>query len=460
MRFDETIVAIASPTSPAPRGVVRLSGSDAMDVLETLGVPACQTKAPRRLRCCLNLSEPIGSIDVDILRWPTSRSYTGQPSAEIHTFGSLPILSGIVDSAIKAGARAARPGEFTMRAFLAGQLDLTQAEAVLGVIEAEQPGSLDHALRQLSGNLSQPLGQLRSELLNLLADVEAGLDFVDEDIEFVSDKTLLARLTDIAAIVAETIEQIRSRGGTSSATTIALCGDPNAGKSRLLNVLAGQEIAIVADLAGTTRDFVSANAHIGLHAVMLQDTAGLEKPRVETPSDGLNHEISDLAQQQTARVIREAGFRLWCVDGSRDDFDTAADQVRELASSSAKPGVIDLFLATKGDLVDKDREGWILCSSATGKGIENLKDQISNAIAARDAEQSGSIIGTAARCSETLLRAKEAINDAITQVRQQSGHEFVSSDLRLAAQCIGEVTGEVYNEDILDRVFSRFCIGK
>ncbi len=219
LEVEDTIVAIASPTSPAVRGIVRFSGCDLARVLIRLGIPgvapgASPTKSqPRRFAADVDLGVPLGVIPVDVMIWPTNRSYSGQPSAELHTHGSLPLLQSLVDSAIRAGARAARPGEFTMRTFLAGRLDLTQAEAVLGVIEAEGRGSLDQALQQLAGNLSRPLEQMRSDMLDLLADVEAGLDFVDEDIEFISDQTLTQRLTEIVEQLGATCRTMRARSG-------------------------------------------------------------------------------------------------------------------------------------------------------------------------------------------------------------------------------------------------------
>ena len=246
---EDTIVAIASPTSPAARGVVRLSGDGLLPILQRLGILCTDSRRANRYDATVDLGTPIGEIPVGVMLWPTKRSYSGQPSAELHTIGSLPLLSGLVDAAIRAGARAARPGEFTMRAFLAGRLDLTQAEAVLGVIEAEGRGTLDHALRQLSGNLSRPLEQMRSALLDLLADVEAGLDFVDEDIEFITDETLVERLSGIADQLEDTWRLMKQRGGGAARAEIALRGDPNAGKSCLVNQLAGKDVAIVADAA-------------------------------------------------------------------------------------------------------------------------------------------------------------------------------------------------------------------
>ncbi len=460
-------MAIASPTSPAPRGVVRLCGANVSDVLGRLGLTidrdARDSAAARRFESLIDLGPPLGAIPVSVLWWPNVRSYTGQPSAELHTIGSLPLLTSLVEAAIRCGARAARPGEFTMRAFLSGRLDLTQAEAVLGVIEAEGRGSLNHALRQLAGNLSRPLEQLRSEVLDLLADVEAGLDFVDEDIEFISDEMLAQRLAEIDGHLASTWQLMQQRGGGAARPVIALRGEPNAGKSCLLNRLAESSAAIVADLPGTTRDVVTADAIIGGRVVTLVDTAGIEEGRTE---------IDRRSQDQAERASREACVRLWCVDQSRSDLGVAAAALHERAQRERSPRVTDLWVATKSDLAatptsgfppDCDAtndDGWLSCSAVTGHGIDELRRRINAVLADRDAEESGSVVGTAARCRDSLQRALSAVGAAIRLTHGAQGHEFVATELRTVAESLGEVTGAVYTDDILDRVFSRFCIGK
>ncbi|MGI9470580.1 MAG: tRNA modification GTPase [Rubripirellula sp.] len=450
---DDTIVAIASPTAPAVRGVVRMSGEDAVAVLQRMGVDSGHDGKTRRTTAAVDLGAPIGVVPVDVLVWPTKKSYTGQPSAELHTYGSLPILRRFVESAIEAGCRAARPGEFTMRSFLAGRLDLTQAEAVLGVIEAEKRGSLDHALRQLGGNLSRPLEQMRGTLLDLLADVEAGLDFVDEDISFISDEDLIDRLQEIGSQLETTSEVMQSRGGGSARFVIALCGEPNAGKSCLINRLAGKEVAIVAEMAGTTRDVVTVDVEFDGVPVTLVDTAGIEDADTE---------VSRQSQSQSSRTSNEARLRLWCVDASRDDFDRATDELRQWASAGRRSPAIDLWVATKSDLASRALEEtkWILCSAVNGSGIGHLRSRIQAILCQQDAEEVGSVVGTASRCAQSLQLAREAIDRAISLTQHQEGHEFVSAELRVVAQSLGEVTGAVYTDDILDRVFGRFCIGK
>ena len=454
---DDTIVAIASPTSPAPRGVVRMSGDGTLEILRQMGIPTDGIDRPRRISAHVDLGNPIGRIPVDVMIWPTQRSYTGQPSAELHTYGSLPLLRGLVDEAGRCGARPARPGEYTMRAFLVGRLDLTQAEAVLGVIEAEQRGTLDHALRQLSGNLSQPLERMRNALLDLLADVEAGLDFVDEDISFISDEALIDRLTAIATELEQTLQLMQNRGGGSARITVALCGPPNAGKSCLINRLAEQQVAIVAPVAGTTRDTVTVDIELQGNHITLIDTAGIEEAETE---------VSQQSQAQSRRSTNEARLRLWCVDASSDHFASNATGVKELASRTRKPHTIDLWIATKMDAaiapnpVFNPDDSWIQCSAMSGAGIDELRTSLCEHLKKHDTEEIGSVVGTAARCRQSLHLAITAIQQAIQLTLDQQGHEFVSAEMRTVAQCLGEVTGTVYTDDILDRVFGRFCIGK
>jgi len=508
--FEQTIVAVASCTEPSARGVVRLSGLDVSAVLSRMdfrlsndpnvpnhqqqgdclgrsasgtnlsflaflhGAPsgdpsgARPNRRPQRIECAIDLGDPIGLVPLSLLYWPTARSYTGQPSAELHLIGSQPLLRGVVDCAMRGGARAARPGEFTLRAFLGGRLDLTQAEAVLGVIEAEGRGSLHQALEQLSGNLSRPLEQMRDEVLNLLADVEAGLDFVDEDIEFISDEQLIQRLEVILQQIDQAWMAMQQRGGGGAEPLIAIRGEPNAGKSFLMNQLAGAQAAIVADVPGTTRDVVYATAKIGQRQVRLADTAGIEPGR---------DEIERLSQVHAETASQKASLRLWCIDASRDDFQEALGTLRLTATAEQKSSVIDVWVATKMDqceqteqqllqtihgqsFADHPRSIFYTCSALTGQGMDQLIAAIEDQLNVMDREEVGSVLGTAARCRQTLSRAKEAAGNAIRLTQHEEGHEFVASEIRLLAEAIGEVTGAVYTDDLLDRVFSRFCIGK
>ena len=455
---DETICAIASPSSPAIRGIVRISGEQMSSVLAELGIQLRTVNRPTTIDQSIDLGHPLGDLAITAMVWPTSRSYTGQPSAEIHTVGSLPVLQAIIEKLVDAGARPARPGEFTMRAFLAGRLDLTQAEAVLGVIEAEQRGSLNAALRQLAGNLSTPLERMLSQVLDLLADVEAGLDFVDEDIEFVSDSVLCERLCQVEHHLVATMETLGNRSEVSERTVIAFRGKPNAGKSRLVNVLANREAAIVANIAGTTRDSVTVETSIDGHQVLLVDTAGIES----TTENDWDESIINQSQMQAGLASQHADIRIWCVDASCSDL-AAVQSTLQSHVLDRNRHAEDVWVATKTDLVDHsmvETEGWVRTSAVSGDGIGLLRQRLAELCTLQNANETGSVTGTAARVHQSLEHAIRAIRSAGNLVRRSEGHEFVASELRQVAECLGEVTGAVYTDDILDRVFSRFCIGK
>ncbi|WP_146405087.1 tRNA modification GTPase [Allorhodopirellula heiligendammensis] len=461
---------MASPLAPAPRGIVRLSGDSVVPILQRVELLRQDHGDPRsrRFSASLDLGDCLGRLDLDVLLWPTPRSYTGQPAAELHLIGSLPLLDAVVDRLIGAGARAARAGEFTMRAFLAGRMDLPQAEAVLGVIDAEDPNTLNQALSQLAGNLSRPLQAARSELLDLLADVEAGLDFVDEDIEFVEDAHLLERLGEVRERLAAIATQLRDRSASRSELEIVLRGLPNAGKSCLLNALSGGEHAIVTEEAGTTRDSISVSFAVNGHPVRMTDTAGIEW-RAEHELDSA---VLAKAQLQAIEAASRADVCLWCVDASDHDQAPAIEQLRHAVHTREgyKASIEHWVILTKTDLMSAS-PSWFdevralgvslsMISTLTGDGMDSLRAQIAEAAERRDPTETGGVIGTAARCRDSLTAAGLAIGSAIDMTQLQAGHELVAAEIRAAASAIGDVTGEVYTDDLLDRVFSRFCIGK
>lgn len=450
------IVAIATPRSPAIRGAVRISGDGVDDVLAAVGI----TVPPRTCRIAITLAtdSPIGDVPADLMYWSDHRSYTGSPSAEIHTIGSSPVLDAIMTRLIDAGATPAKPGEFTLRAFLAGRLDLPQAEAVLGVIDSPGGEAFETSLAQLAGNLSRPLQTIRLDLIQLLADIEAGLDFVDEDIEFVSASEIRRRLVVASEVVQTAAAQLRSRNQSTQTPSITLRGFPNAGKSQLLNAMSGQQPAIVSSTAGTTRDIVSHDVRLGGQTVRFCDTAGIEDDDARV--------VSATANAQSSREDKTASIRLWCVDSSDPDFESTADQIQTIARQTGGVSSVDLFLATKSDLNESistttrsmsvEKATWIPCSGKTGAGLDDVVAAITDGL-----DQSGDdATGTSIRCRESFRGAAESIESAIEATDQAIGQELVAAEIREALRHIGEVTGEIYTDDILDQVFSRFCIGK
>lgn len=451
MLFDlsDTIAAIASAPGGGVRGIVRLSGPTVVTCLQHLFKSASPSPSwwsilrPTRVVGSLQLGAPLGKVPCDLFLWPTARSYTRQPSAELHLPGSPPIVQAALNEVCRHGARLAQPGEFTLRAFLAGRLDLTQAEAVLGVIDAHSQQQLNTALTQLAGGLSGPLAQLRSQLLDLLAHLEAGLDFVEEDIEFITSQELDRQLLQIQTAIDHILAQMSERTTAGDAFRVVLAGRPNAGKSSLLNALAGEDAALVSPVAGTTRDYVTRELTLAGVRCQLIDTAGLAEA-THTP---------DAAAEATARrLVDEADLVLRCVDV------TAAD-----LSTYLNTGRGELLVMTKADLTPTGfhmpADG--ICTSVqTGQGLTEFREAIANRLRQLNDEAGLVLTNTSARCRDSLQSASVAIARARTVAAAQWGEELVAAEMRAALDDLGQVVGAVYTDDVLDRIFSRFCIGK
>jgi tRNA modification GTPase len=447
---EDTIVALASPPGGAARAIVRVSGPGAVAVVEQ-----CFRAHDRRLPGGLRrptalegdlhiqaLSAPLPAV---LYLWPSTRSYTRQPTAEFHTLGSPPLAEALVSELCRLGARPARRGEFTLRAFLAGRLDLTQAEAVLGVIDARGSAELHVALTQLAGGLALPLSRLRGSLLDVLAHLEAGLDFVEEEIEFISRGEIDRQLASAQAEVESLVAQMQTRGEAVTAVRAVLFGAPNAGKSSLYNALTGQQ-ALVSDMAGTTRDYLSARLDLGGVTCELIDTAGM----VHLAPHGIAAAAQEAARQQQ----RHAEIDILCLDATQPLTVQEAESL--CGCSSAKRIVV----FTKCDLPRRAPPvaDAVETSSHTGAGLNTLRDRLHDAATSSDLP-TGVVSATAARCGDSLRQAAAALTEA-RKLAQASGEELVAAELRGALEHLGEVAGEVYTDDILDRIFSRFCIGK
>lgn len=525
MTPDDTIAAIASAPGGAYRGIVRISGPDtvaclskcfrtapgvSLDQIHRPRVPVvqaarlhpttrgshAQVRRPRVLRGEVWLAALERPLPCDLFLWPSSRSYTREPTAEIHTIGSPPLLTAALETVCRAGARLAAPGEFTMRAFLAGRLDLTQAEAVLGVIDARDREQLDVALTQLAGGLAGPLGQLRLELLELLAHLEAGLDFVDEDIEFISQARLLSQLDHATAAVVRLKQRMATRDAEVGEPRVVLMGRPNVGKSSLLNALAENQAALVAGQPGTTRDYLTCRLDFGSLSCVVVDTAGVIEPETEDA-------VATAAQAKTSEQNRQADVRILCLDATRPPDQWEQDQLlrgrsagahqgHENADSPAaadksaasppshhenpsparrsrqtEPGPEDsIVVITKCDL-DSGHDtavhhlpSAIRTSSKTLEGFGALRSEIRRRAELSAQPETNVVAGTAARCRDSLRLAEESLIRAREAAAGDMGDELVAADVRAALTELGKVVGAVYTDDVLDRIFSRFCIGK
>src|SRR5436190_13753008 len=373
---DDTICAAASAPSGAGRGIVRVSGQAAVAIAAQLfeaadrqsnNVVTQASALPGRVSILVDGA--IRYLPGDLLIWPTSRSYTREPIAELHTIGSPPLLEALVAAVCKAGARLAEPGEFTLRAFLAGRLDLTQAEAVLGVIDARGSGDLDTALVQLAGGLARPLDRLRDELLQLLAELEAGLDFVDEDIEFISPSELRERLTSAARLLNEVEQQMDSRHVARETIQVALVGPPNVGKSSLFNALVERfdcehrpghpqhSSALVSSRRGTTRDYLIATISLYGTQCDLIDTAGIDATpgdqsgsnshRTHSPPSAVDSTAQSLASEQS----EQAAIRVYCIEAlSGIDENQLLELKGRFATSDC-----DIMVLTKADALSNGK---------------------------------------------------------------------------------------------------------
>lgn len=457
----DTIVAISSSANGAFRGIVRVCGPATVDCLrpwltltatEAWEASTPSDSYPRHLQGMIDVQAGFAQVPCRLLMWPAGRSYTRQATVEIHTLGSLPLLEAIVGQTCDHGARLAGPGEFTLRAFLAGRLDLTQAEAVLGVIDATDCDSLGTALGQLAGGVSRPLARVREQLLQALARLEAGLDFVDEDIEFIDSTEIAAAIDEAQAELDVILAGLSGRGQAGQLPRVALVGAPNAGKSSLFNAILQRsevqgrgERALVFSQPGTTRDYLSAEIKIGSLHCELIDTAGSEWAR---ESDC----VSEAAQQHSHAVRRQADCCVLC---------QPSDVVVSPAPSAGMVAQV-IQVLTKSDLAETvacSPQDGLSCSSLTGEGISKLCESISQLLHG-SLKQAALVQPTLLRCRDSLVRTGKALGRARRLALSAGGEELVSSEIRSALYELGCVVGTVHTDDVLDRIFSQFCIGK
>lgn len=452
--LEDTIAALASAPGPAGRGVVRLSGPGTRDVLAEWFEPDdaprwANTRGPSRHAGRLHLPDLRVPLTVDVQFWPGPRSLTGQALAELHLPGAPPLLERVLAELFRRGARPAGPGEFTLRAFLAGKMDLLQAEAVLGVIDAADHVELQTALSQLAGGVSHKLLDLRRDLLELLADLEAGLDFVEEHLEFVSRSEIHLRVVQARRFLEHLQAQAQGRLESRTQPRVVLAGLPNAGKSTLFNALCGAARALVSTLPGTTRDFLTATVRWRGIDLELIDTAGWDDSELE---------LDRAAQQQRALQLAQADVVVWCSAADLSPDERARDD--ELHQAAAAAGAPVLRVVTKADAAPGPWSD-LAVSAAADFGWERLAAELRSVL---DRPRRGArqwLGATAARCQESLAAASAALRRAEAAAEQaEAGEELLAIELRDALEHLGQIVGAVYTDDLLDRIFSKFCIGK
>jgi tRNA modification GTPase len=445
---DDTIAAIATPAGRGGIGIVRLSGPDALEIATRI-LARREKLAPRHATLTkVRLDRSASGVgDQVIATWfPAPQSYTGEHVVELSAHGSPVVLRAILDSLVGEGARLARPGEFTFRAYLNSRLDLIQAEAVADLVDAVTPLQARVAFAQLEGMLSDQVRRLDAELLDLIAKLEASLDFPDEGFHFIEPHEVGGRIEAVLACLEVVLQHSEHGRVVREGAKVAIVGRANVGKSSLFNALLGEPRAIVTDVPGTTRDLVTEQVEIDGLAVTLIDTAGLRSSGDVVEQEGVNR----------ARGAIEAADLLLVVIDSGDDLD---DEDRQLLGDvlSARR----LVIASKADRRPRwDLEGAIRVSTLTNSGIDTLKQAIVRALSGGDALSDTPAISNL-RHASLLRRARHSLRRAQAAAGEHGApEEFVLVDLHQARVHLEEVVGASTNEDVLRHIFDRFCVGK
>jgi tRNA modification GTPase len=444
MTLEDTIAAISTPVGEGAIALIRVSGSEAKAIVSRIfrGGTGVTKWEPRRLylgEVC-NEDGKIDQILGTYFRAP--QSYTGQDLIEISCHGGILVTRQILALLLRQGARSAEPGEFTQRAFLNGKMDLTQAEAVMDVIHAQTELALRAANEQLAGRLGSELRQLQDALLTTLAHVEAYIDFPDEQIDPDTGLTLNERLKDIGRRLQRLLGTAEQGRILRHGLRTVIYGEPNVGKSSLLNLLLGYDRAIVSEIAGTTRDTIEDTINFHGIPVRLIDTAGARESRDRLEQEGI---------RRTRIELEQADLILHMVDASSPRKEnTPSDQKRLLILNK-----VDLGLHPDW----QDADG-IRFSCKTDFGREALENEIRNRVMGGEVSLQNSHIAISARHQSCLREAEQAVQKASEGIAQNQLPELIAVDLRAALDGIGDVVGKVDTEDLLGKIFSEFCIGK
>ena len=449
----DTIAAIATPPGQGGVGIVRVSGPGALQLAEQI---SALTPTPRHAH--------YGSFSADgrvidqglTLYFPGPHSFTGEDVLELHGHGGPVVMDMLLKACLDGGARLARPGEFSERAFLNDKLDLAQAEAIADLIEASSEQAARNAVQSLQGVFSQRVQALTEALIQLRIYVEAAIDFPEEEIDFLADGHVLGQLLQVQA----DLQQVQREAGQGAllrdGMNVVIAGRPNAGKSSLLNALAGKDSAIVTDIAGTTRDILREHIHIDGMPLHIIDTAGLRD------TDDV---VEKIGVERAMAAIAEADRILLVVDASQPEASNPDSLWPEFLVEHPDPAKITLIynkVDISGETIGLDAapDGSVSLrlSARSGEGIDLLREHLKTCMGFEQTAET--LFSARRRHLEALQRAAEFLDHGHQQLTLLGAGELLAEDLRMAQQALGEITGEFSPDDLLGRIFSSFCIGK
>lgn len=452
--WDDTIVAIATAAGPAAIAVIRLSGPGAISIANEL-FPSkdLHKEASHSLHVGI-LKDETGDIDeVVVSLYKAPKSYTGEDVVEISCHGSAYIQQQILQACIQKGARLAKAGEFTQRAFLKGKLDLAQAEAVADLIASNTKASQKTALHNVRGGFSKQLSQMRDQLISFAALIELELDFATEDVEFADREKFKTLLLQLKSATTELLQSFELGNVIKNGVSVAIIGKPNAGKSTLLNTLLNEQRAIVSEIAGTTRDTIEETLNIRGILFRLIDTAGIRSHSSDV--------IENIGMQKSIEKMKSADIVLYIFDVQTETDEDIKKQQALFESS----GIRYLLVGNKADKAENNpahhqhNKPVYFISAKNKTGMMALEEAIYRSFISHDAPAESNII-TNARHREALQKVQEGLGKIEEGLNSNLSGDLLALEIRSCLYHLGEITGEISNEDKLDFIFSKFCIGK
>jgi len=474
MKLNDTIVALATPSGAGAIAIIRVSGPDAIQIVAPLFKAKSKKPLDNQPTHTIHLGNvmdgerTIDEVLASVFRAP--KSYTGEETVEISCHGSPYIQQEIIQLLIRRGCRSAEAGEFTLRAFLNAKMDLSQAEAVADLINSENAASHQMAMQQMRGGFSNEIQKLREELLNFASLIELELDFAEEDVEFANRDQFRDLVSRIQTVLKRLIDSFATGNVLKNGIPVAIVGEPNVGKSTLLNALLNEERAIVSEIAGTTRDTIEDEMSIGGVGFRFIDTAGIRETKDVVESIGIKKTFEKISQAQVVVYLVDSSQ----IAVNRERLQEVRIEIEKIKNKFPQKPL--LIIANKTDrLAEEEKEilkvkledisshaeraQFLLLSAKTNLGIEELKERLLQFVNTGALRNSDTIV-TNSRHYAALLKALEEINKVEDGLNAELSGDLLAIDIRQALQHFGEITGQITNDDLLGNIFSNFCIGK